>query len=253
MKALLWLLALFGLAVVVSVSARFNEGYLLLVLPSYRAEMTLNLALILGTLVFALLYGVLRALSLAARLPGQARDYRQRRRREEAAEAFAQAVQSLYAGQFSRALHQAEQAHALHGTETSAVTALLAADAASRLADPRQARVWLTRVDAGQQPSKIASLLLDAEIALEQGQFAAATASLQRLRAENGLRLKALRLQLRVERERGNWPEALRLARRLWRHRLLSEVVLNEIEHHAVLNPPPPQEPSAPLDATFFL
>ncbi|MBL8397968.1 MAG: hypothetical protein JNL84_07470 [Candidatus Accumulibacter sp.] len=252
MKALLWLLALFGLAVVVSVSARFNEGYLLLVLPSYRAEITLNLALILSAAVFALLYGLLRALSLTASLPGQARDYRQRRRREEAIDTFEQAVQSLYAGQFSRARRQAEQSHALH--ETTALTALLAADAAFRLADHRQARVWLNQVDPSKRQSRIASLLLEAEMAIEERQFAAALASLQRLRAENGLRLSGLRLQLRVDMARGNWPDALLLARRLHRHQLLPAAALSEIERHAALNiPPPPDEPAAPLDATFFL
>ncbi len=66
MKALLWLLALFVLAVVVSLATRFNEAYLLLVFPSYRAEITLNLALILGTVAFALLYALLRTLTLTA-------------------------------------------------------------------------------------------------------------------------------------------------------------------------------------------
>jgi len=47
MKGLLWVLALFALAVGISLAAHFNEGYVLLVSPPYRAEISLNLAILL--------------------------------------------------------------------------------------------------------------------------------------------------------------------------------------------------------------
>ena len=47
MRGLLWLLTLFALAVGIALAARFNDGYLLLVLPPYRAEISLNLAVAL--------------------------------------------------------------------------------------------------------------------------------------------------------------------------------------------------------------
>ena len=47
MKGLLWVLALFALAVGISLAAHVNDGYVLLVLPPYRAEISLNLAILL--------------------------------------------------------------------------------------------------------------------------------------------------------------------------------------------------------------
>lgn len=82
MKGLLWVLALFALAVAVSLAARYNEGYLLLVLPPYRVELSLNLAILLCLGAFLLFHGLLRALALALSLPRRARAYRQRRQQQ---------------------------------------------------------------------------------------------------------------------------------------------------------------------------
>jgi HemY protein len=249
-KTLLWLLALFVLAVVVSLTTRFNEAYLLFVFPSYRAEITLNLALILGTAAFALLYALLRTLTLTASLPRQARDYRQRRQREDAAACLALAVQCHYAGRYRQALRQAGQAYSLGG---SASAALLAARAAFHLADLPQTQHWLSQITPGNSQARVAGELLAVEMAIAQRQYAAAIAILQRLRTDSGLHLAALRLQLRAESGRGNWSQALRLARRLQRHRLLPASTVSALEKRAAQNLPAPDDSSPPLDATFFL
>ena len=53
MRGLLWLIALFALAVGVAMLATVNEGYALLVLPPYRAQVSLNFLVlaILGTVL----------------------------------------------------------------------------------------------------------------------------------------------------------------------------------------------------------
>lgn len=76
MRALLWLLTLCALAAGVALAARFNDGYLLLVLPPYRAEISLNLALLVMLAVFVVLYGLLRGIALTASLPGRVREFR---------------------------------------------------------------------------------------------------------------------------------------------------------------------------------
>ena len=43
MKILIWVIALFVLAVGFVVAARYNDGYVLIVLPPYRVEVALNL------------------------------------------------------------------------------------------------------------------------------------------------------------------------------------------------------------------
>ena len=82
MKGLLWVLALFALAVGVSLAARTNVGYLLLVLPPYRVELSLNLAILLCVGAFVVFYGLLRAFGVACTLPRRARAFRERQRSE---------------------------------------------------------------------------------------------------------------------------------------------------------------------------
>ena len=82
MRGLLWVLTLFALAVGISLAARFNEGYVLLVLPPYRAEISLNLAILFFLGGFVIVYALLRGVALTLSLPGRVREFRQRRQRE---------------------------------------------------------------------------------------------------------------------------------------------------------------------------
>ena len=47
MRALLWIVGLFALAVGLTVAARYSPGYVLLVLPTHRVELSVNLAVVL--------------------------------------------------------------------------------------------------------------------------------------------------------------------------------------------------------------
>lgn len=82
MRALLWLLTLCALAAGVALAAQYNDGYLLLVPPPYRAEISLNLALFLLLAVFVVVYGLLRGIALTASLPRRVREFRARKQRE---------------------------------------------------------------------------------------------------------------------------------------------------------------------------
>jgi HemY protein len=105
MKSLLWILALFALAVGVSLVMRVNEGYVLLVLPpSYRVELSLNLAALAAALAFGALYALLRAIALASSLPRRLRESRARRKQEKAAQTFAEGVRLYLAGESKKAI-----------------------------------------------------------------------------------------------------------------------------------------------------
>ena len=107
MRGLLWLLALFAAAVGISLAARFNDGYVLLVFPPYRAEISLNLAIALIVGGFAVLYALLRTIALTLSLPARVRAYRERRQRDKAAGTFHDAVRLLFEGRFGQALKKA--------------------------------------------------------------------------------------------------------------------------------------------------
>lgn len=154
MRGLLWVLALFALAVGISLAMRVNDGYVLLVLPPYRAELSFNLAILLILLGFAALYAFLRAASLTLSLPQRVREFRARREREKALAAFCQAVRLYLDGSLQDAL--AKAAEVTGDGDWPALAAMLAADAARRLGDENARELWQARLAAlGQKPKPL--------------------------------------------------------------------------------------------------
>lgn len=103
MKLLLWVLTLFALAVGISLAAH-NQGYVLLVLPPYRAEISLNLAVVLFLGGFMVLYALVRGIALMLSLPQRVRDFRARRQREKLADQYYDVARLVFEGRFSHAL-----------------------------------------------------------------------------------------------------------------------------------------------------
>ena len=67
MRAALWLLALFGIAVASALFAGNNQGTVTLFWPPYRLDLSLNMVLLLLALGFVTLYAALRALAALLR------------------------------------------------------------------------------------------------------------------------------------------------------------------------------------------
>jgi HemY protein len=213
MRGLLWLLTLFALAVGISLAARFNDGYVLLVFPPYRAEISLNLAMLLVVGGFVTLYGVLRTISLTLSLPNRVREFRERRRRDKAAGTFQDAMRLLFEGRYSQALKKAGEAHA--AGQSPGLAALVAARAAQRLREPYKQEAWLDRASSDDPQMQSARLMLEAEMYLDARRFDDAVAALQRLQKIAGRHIAALRLELRAQQGCGHWDEVLRIARLL--------------------------------------
>ena len=73
MRALLWGAGLFAVAVGLVIAARYNNGYVLLVLPPWRAELSLNLAIMLALSVFLIAYVLARTIIITATMPSRVR------------------------------------------------------------------------------------------------------------------------------------------------------------------------------------
>ena len=219
MRGLLWVLALFALAVGISLAMHVNHGYVLLVLPPYRAEISLNLAILLLLLGFAALYGFLRAASLTLSLPRRVREYRARRAHEKSAEAFTEGVRLLFEGRFGKAMKKA--AEASRGEPSNALAALLAARAAQLLGEPESLKEWLERASSLDPKMRQACLMLEAEMHLDARRFAEAVEVLAQLQKLAGTHVAALRLQLRAQQGCGNLEEAGRITRQLEKHGVL--------------------------------
>ncbi|MCX8145652.1 MAG: heme biosynthesis protein HemY [Azovibrio sp.] len=213
MRGIFWFLGLSFLAVALALLARYNDGFVLLVLPPWRVEMSLNFVILLlgGGFVFA--YLLLRGVLFSIGLPERARAYRAQRQREQVARVLEAAIRLLFEGRYGQALRRAEAAwQAGHAPSTAA---LIAARAAQRLREDEKARVWLSRASEAAPESAAAALMLAAELAIERGDYVAALRDLQRLQREHGRHIAALRLELRARQGLGDSEGVLKLLRQL--------------------------------------
>lgn len=213
MRTLFWLLALFALAVGVSLAFGDNNGYVLIALPPWRAELSLNFFVVILALGFVLSYFLLRFLFHTLRLPQAVRAYRARKRREKALSALQDAMLQLYEGRYGHALKSAARTHA--AGEAQALSALLAARAAHFLRDEQREREWLERAAEHDAEALAARLMTEAELHLEARRFEAALASLNAMQEKGRRQIAALRLALRAHRELGHWEDVLRVTRQL--------------------------------------
>lgn len=234
MRGLFWLLAIFALAAAVALGAHFNEGYVLLVFPPWRMEISLNLFIVAAILLFAVFYAVLRGLSLTFGLPQRVREYRERVQREKAGAVFQDAVRLLFEGRFGQALKKGAEAHG--AGVARGLSALVAARAAQRMREPVKQQDWLELAKTDDPRTEAATLMLEAEMLNESRRFDEAVIVLKRLQEKHGRHLAALRLELRARQGCGDWAEVLRLARQLEKREALLPELVGEIKLQAHLH-----------------
>jgi len=232
-KGLFWFVALFALAVAVALGAKLNDGYVLLVLPPWRAEVSLNLMILALLALFAAFYALLRGLALTLGLPQRVSEYRARRQREKAGLVFQDAVRLLFEGRFGQALKKASEAHAA-GTAPG-LSALIAARAAQRMRESEKQQGWMERATLDDPRTEAATLMLEAEMMNEARRFDEALLALERLQAKQGRHIAALRLELRARQGAGDWDGVLKLARQLDKRAALPAEVVREVRTQAHL------------------
>ena len=221
MRALFWLLILAALAVGLALAARYNEGYVLLVLPPWRAEISLNLFLLLCAVGFLVIHLLARAVSHTLGLPRAVAEFRRRRREERSTQALRDAWRLLQEGRYGHAMRCAEKA-----TTDDAAAGMLALAgwrAAHALRDTARSAEWAKRVRGHDRDGlQAARLMVEAEFALEERRFEDARDALRQFSASEGRHIAALRLSLRAEQGLGNWREVARLVRQLEKHQALT-------------------------------
>lgn len=231
MRALFWLLVLSALAVGLALAARYNEGYVLLVLPPWRAEVSLNLFVLAGALGFLVVYLLVRAVVHTLGLPRAVAEFRRRRREQRAAQALGDAWRLLQEGRYGHALRCAERQ--VSGAAGDGMLALAGWRAAHALRAAPQEADWAARVRADDS-LQAARLMTEAEFAIEARRFDDARSALRELAAHQGRHIAALRLSLRAEQGAGNWAEVARLARQLEKHQALTSDQAAPIRRRAV-------------------
>ena len=80
MRAALWFVGLFALAVALALFAGNNQGMVSLFWPPYRVDISLNMALLALLGLFVLCYASLRGVAVLGQLPEQTRRWRQQQK-----------------------------------------------------------------------------------------------------------------------------------------------------------------------------
>ncbi|MDM0036410.1 heme biosynthesis HemY N-terminal domain-containing protein [Variovorax sp. J22P271] len=249
MRAVLWFLALFGIAAAVALFAGNNQGTITVFWPPWRVDLSLNLVLLLLFAAFVLLHLALRGLAALFSLPKQARQWRLQQKERALHVALLDAAAQLLAGRFSRArkaaqaaLSQERRLAALdaglpQALQVRVIAHLLAAESAQSLQDRPARDAHLQQAlnesaDRGPQLSpetREGVQLRAARWALDDGDAPAALARLGELPQGAQRRTLALRLRLKAARQDRRTLEALETARLLAKHRAFSEAAAQSI------------------------
>ena len=110
MRAALWFMALFGIAVAVALFAGNNQAVVTVFWPPHRVDISFNLMVLLLAGLFLLLYLALRALSAVFSLPVEARRWRAQQKERAMYGALMDALAHLMAGRYIRASKSAQNA-----------------------------------------------------------------------------------------------------------------------------------------------
>jgi HemY protein len=233
MKILARLLGVVALAVALSLAMHGNGGYALFVLPPWRAEISLNMLIVLAVTVFAVAYVLVRAARQTLQLPARVRAFRNSRRDEKGRATLLRAIQALFEGRFLHAEKLASEASRLRSVP--ALAGLIAARAAQRLREFSRRDHWLEQARRDDGDWRSARLMTAAELLLEEQRFDEARAALREL-YENGPRHAAtLLLLLRAEQGLSNWDEVIRIAKLLEKHAAMPAEALESIRVNARL------------------
>lgn len=241
MRAALWFLGLFGMAVAIALFAGNNQGTITVFWPPYRVDLSLNLVVLLLALLFLILHVALRALAALFAIPGHARSWRIQHQERAMHMALLDALSHLVAGRYIRAGKAAEtvltRESALtrsgetlsYAGQLRALSHLLAAESAQALQNStsRDEHMRLALEQATQrdsQETREAVQLRAARWALEDHDAQGALQRLDDLPQGVARRTIAMRLRLTAARMARQTLLALETARLLIKHRAFSEV-----------------------------
>lgn len=247
MRAALWLVALFGIAVAVALFAGNNQAVVTLFWPPYRVDVSFNLLVLLLLGMLALLHLAFKALGAVASLPAQARRWRAQQKERAMYAAFMDALSHLLAGRFIRASRSAENAllqekglgqlasevgldsgyHPSRLQQLRSLAHLLAAESAHALQNKNLRQIHVQQALGHMAGRNVLETqegiqLRAARWALDDRDPQLALESLALLPQGAARRTLALRLRLRAARLAKRTGDALDTARLLAKHRAFS-------------------------------
>ena len=254
MRAALWLLALFGVAVAVALFAGNNQAVVTIFWPPHRVDISFNLMVMLLAALFFVLYLALRAVSAVFSLPAEARRWRAQQKERAMYGALMDALAHLLAGRYLRSTKSAQNALAQEkslrpladdytqvtghsssrGNQLRSLAHLLVAEAAQSLQNKGLRDQHLHQALKSSAPRHAQEVregvqFRAARWALDDRDAGAALDWLAQLPQGASRRTLALRMKLRASRQARRTSQALETARLLAKHRAFSQAAAQSI------------------------
>lgn len=256
MRAAIWLISLFALAVAGAWLAGNNPGTVSVFWPPYRVDLSLNLLLLAMALVVLVVVLAQRALAALLSLPRQAQRWRLQQKERAAHAALLDAIGHFMAGRYLRARksaqtvldHEARLASSGevlgHAQALRSVAHVMAAESAHALQDQavRTQHLEAAQAQAREAQGAIRASLTEgvqlraARWLLDDRDAVASLAQLQALPPAVNRRMVAMRLQLKAARLAGQPAKALDTALLLAKHKAFTPAAASSLVRGLVLD-----------------
>ncbi len=234
MKFLVWFIALFAAAVALTL-ATHNPGYVQLIYPPYRIEMSLTLFVLslLGMFVFT--YLMVRLLTSAVNLPAYVQAFRENRAQSKGRAAMMESLTAFFEGRYSAAENAAVRAMALG--EKSGLNPIVAARSAHELREFDKRDAYLADAEQKKVGESTMRLMAKTEFLLDQKQPQSALGSLKELNEAGGKRkhVGALTLELKAHQLAENWDAVLDVAAQLEKRNAIDSTLSIQLRQRAWL------------------
>jgi HemY protein len=231
MKLLLWFLALFAIAVALTLASH-NPGYVQLAYPPYRVEMSLTLFVLSSLLLFVIGYLGVRLVLAALRLPSYVQAFRESRAQSKGRAAMMDALTAFFEGRYSAAEYAA--ARAMELGEKSVLNPIVAARSAHELREYDKRDSYLADAQNKTFGESTMRLMAKTEFQLDQKQPQSALNSLKEL-SDTGKRKHsgALALELKAQQQAGNWDAVLDVAAQLEKRNAIDTTLSIQLRQRA--------------------
>ena len=229
LKGLIWIAALFAIAVGLALAGQAQQGHVILLYPPYRLDMTLHVLIGAVVALFVVLYIVVRLVRSVWKMPERFAGFRSRSRTAKANAALREALAHFHSGRFSRAEKSARSAAAVRENTDSA--GLIGALAAHRMRETVRRDAWLDSIKGNAWWD--AKLLALAEMQEDANDPQAALNALNALEAQGARRLRAQQLALQAHRDLHHWDDVLRIVKVLEKREAIDAASASQMKRQA--------------------
>jgi HemY protein len=231
----LWLLALAVVAVAIALAGSHGTGYVVMVIPPWRIELSVMLFVILIVAGFALAYWATRLAVATYGLPGHMKKVRAENERAKSRDAVFASLELLFSGRFRDAEEKARAG--MQHDDTRDLAAALAAWAAYEGGNSGAAVPYLDRI-RGEGGEKSANMrdASKAYMLLADGRAHEARELLKNLAESDPKNPGVLKMKVEAEVAEKAWDDVLATLNPLARSGLLPEAAAQQIRLNAQMN-----------------